>query len=159
MAYYGLRASEIAGLRVDSIDWPTKTCRIEQRKNHADLVLPLSDQTISVLRRYVGRERGSDPRPWLFLRVTPPTSGMEFHTVCEVFYRWAARSGLPLSGYSSYCLRHSFAMRLLQRGVGVKAIGDLLGHKSMEATCWYLRLDTAGLRPVALPLPRASRRC
>ena len=159
MAYYGLRACEIAGLRVDSIDWSAKTCRIEQRKNHADLVLPFSDQTISVLRRYVRRERGSDPRPWLFFRVTPPTGGMEFHTVCEVFYRWAARSGLPLSGYSSYCLRHSFAMRLLQRGVGVKAIGDLLGHKSMEATCWYLRLDTAGLRPVALPLPRASPRC
>jgi integrase/recombinase XerD len=155
MAYYGLRASEIAGLRIDSIDWLAKTCRIEQRKNHSDLVLPLSDQTISVLRRYVLRERGSDPRPSLFLRITAPSGGMEFHTVCEVFYRWAARSDLPLSGYSSYCLRHSFAMRLLQRGVGVKAIGDLLGHKSMEATCWYLRLDTAGLRPVALPLPRA----
>jgi integrase len=155
MAYYGLRASEIAGLCLDSIDWVAKTCRIEQRKNHADLVLPLSDKTISLLQRYVLRERGSDARPSLFLRIIAPSGGMKVGGVCAVFYRWAARSGSPLSGYSSYCLRHSFAMRLLQRGVGVKAIGDLLGHKSMEATCWYLRLDTVGLRPVALPLPQA----
>jgi integrase/recombinase XerD len=93
MAYYGLRASEIAGLRPDSIDWVAKTCRIEQRKNHADLVLPLSDKTISLLRRYVLRERGSDPRPSLFLRITAPSGGMEFGAVCEVFYRWSARSG------------------------------------------------------------------
>jgi site-specific recombinase XerD len=44
-------------------------------------------------------------------------------------------------------------MRLLQRGVGVKAIGDLLGHHSLEATCVYLRLDTSALRAVALPVP------
>jgi len=155
MAYYGLRASEIAGLRLASIDWVAKTCRIEQRKNHEDLVLPLSDKTISLLRRYVLRERGSDPGPSLFLRIQAPSGSMKVGGVCAVFYRWAARSGLPLSGYSSYCLRHTFAMRLLHRGVGVKAIGDLLGHKSMEATCWYLRLDTVGLRPVALPLPQA----
>jgi site-specific recombinase XerD len=45
-------------------------------------------------------------------------------------------------------------MRLLQRGVGVKAIGDLLGHHTLESTCVYLRLDISSLRDVALPLPR-----
>jgi site-specific recombinase XerC len=44
-------------------------------------------------------------------------------------------------------------MRLLQRNIGIKAIGDLLGHRSLEATCVYLRLDTAALRSVGLPLP------
>ena len=50
-------------------------------------------------------------------------------------------------------LRHAFALRLLERGVGVKAIGDLLGHRSLESTCVYLRLDIAALRTVALPVP------
>jgi site-specific recombinase XerD len=63
------------------------------------------------------------------------------------------QSGLPLQGTSSYCLRHSFAMRLLDRGVGVKVIGDLLGHRTLESTCVYLRLQTGALREVALPLP------
>lgn len=154
MAYYGLRASEIAGLRVDAIDWQAKTCRVEQRKTQSDLVLPLSEQTLLLLRQYLRQGRSDCPLPELFLRVRRPTGGLRHYAVCDVFYKRAAQSGLPLHGYSSYCLRHSFAMRLLQRGVGVKAIGDLLGHRSLEATCVYLRLDTSALRTVALPLPR-----
>ncbi|MGH7593978.1 MAG: tyrosine-type recombinase/integrase [Gemmatimonadales bacterium] len=158
MAYYGLRASEIATLRLDSIDWHARTCRVQQRKTHGDIILPLSNQTIALLRQYLRRGRGSDSLPQLFVRVRRPTGSLRHYGVCDVFYTRAAKSGLPLDGYSSYCLRHSFAMRLLQRGVGVKAIGDLLGHHSLEATCVYLRLDTSALRTVALPLPRVGPR-
>ncbi len=49
MAYYGLRASEIAELRVDAIDWKAKTCRVKQRKTQSDLVLPLSEHTLLLL--------------------------------------------------------------------------------------------------------------
>jgi site-specific recombinase XerD len=48
-------------------------------------------------------------------------------------------------------------MRLLTRGVGVKAIGDLLWHHSLESTCAYLRLDTDTLRGVALEVPELDR--
>ncbi len=158
MAYYGLRASEIATLRVEAIDWRAKTCRVEQRKTQSDLLLPLSDRTLTLLRRYLRHRRPASPLPQLFVRVRRPTGGLHNYGVCDIFYKRAAQSGLPLDAYSSYCLRHSFAMRLLQRGVGVKAIGDLLGHRSLEATCVYLRLDTSALRAVALPVPglRAS---
>ena len=47
-------------------------------------------------------------------------------------------------------------MRLLDRGVGVKVIGDLLGHRTLESTCVYLRLQTGVLREVALALPTAT---
>ncbi|MGH8236665.1 MAG: tyrosine-type recombinase/integrase [Steroidobacteraceae bacterium] len=154
MAHYGLRASEIAALRLDAIDWYLKTCRVEQRKTQSDLVLPLSDRTLTLLQRYLRYGRPACALPWLFLRARRPAGGLHNYGVCDVFYKRAAQSGLPLNGYSSYCLRHSFAMRLLQRGVGVKAIGDLLGHRSLEATCVYLRLDTTALRTVALPVPR-----
>jgi integrase/recombinase XerD len=43
---------------------------------------------------------------------------------------------------------------LLRRGVGVKAIGDVLGHSDLESTCVYLRLDIQALRDVALPVPK-----
>jgi site-specific recombinase XerD len=58
----------------------------------------------------------------------------------------------------AYRLRHTFAMRLLTRGVGVKAIGDLLGHHSLDSTCAYLRLDIDMLRGVALEVPRPGLR-
>ncbi len=78
---------------------------------------------------------------------------LKHYGIIEVFSYRAARSGLPVDGASSYSLRHAFAMRLLRRGVGIKTIGDLLGHRSLEATCVYLRVDTDMLRTVALPVP------
>jgi site-specific recombinase XerD len=78
--------------------------------------------------------------------------------VVEAFQRAVRHSGLPLDGYSPYGLRHGFAMRLLERGVGIKAIGDLLGHRTFESTAVYLRLNTEALRDVALPVPRQGAR-
>ena len=77
--------------------------------------------------------------------------------VSEAFKRHVERSGLPLTDHSPYGLRHGFAMRLLERGVGIKAIGDLLGHRTFESTAVYLRLNTEALRDVALQVPRAVR--
>lgn len=153
MAYYGLRGSEVAALRLDAVDWHSGTVRIAQRKTRSDLVLPLSRTTLSLLRGYLKHERGTCSLPFVFLRVRRPAGALQIHGVCDIFYKRARQSGLDLDRYSSYSLRHSFAMRLLQRNVGVKAIGDLLGHRSLEATCVYLRLDTAALRSVGLPLP------
>jgi integrase len=115
MAYYGLRPSEIAVLRVDAIDWKAKTCRIEQRKTQSDLILPLSDRTLTLLRRYLRHGRAESGLPQLFLRVRRPEGRLRNYAVCEVYYKQAAKSGLDLQGYSPYCLRHGFAMRLFQR--------------------------------------------
>lgn len=54
------------------------------------------------------------------------------------------------------CRGLAIAVRLLSRGVGIKAIGDVLGHRSFESTQVYLRLETDMLRAVALPVPRSS---
>jgi integrase/recombinase XerD len=155
MAFYGLRASEVAALRLDSIDWQSGTLTVEQRKTHSELLLPLADRTLRILRRYLRAARPSCDLPQLFLRVRSPIVAMKHYGVMEIFYYRVRASGLPLDKTSSYSLRHAFAMRLLRRGVGLKAIGDILGHRSMEATCVYLRIDADMLRTVALPVPRA----
>ena len=109
-----------------------------------------------MLRRYLIAGRTFCDRPQLFLRTRSPAGALTHYTVVGIFAKRARQSGLPLQGTSSYALRHSFAMRLLRRGVGVKAIGDLLGHHSLESTCVYLRLDVDMLRTVALPVPTAT---
>lgn len=153
MAYYGLRPSEIAALRLDSIDWCAKTLSVEQRKTRSTLVLPLAERTLNLLRRYLRQDRPGTDHPQLFVRARRPAGPIRHYTVVDLFAKRARLSGLPLQGSSSYGLRHAFAMRLLRRGVGVKAIGDLLGHHSLESTCVYLRIDTDMLRSVALPVP------
>jgi integrase/recombinase XerD len=153
MAYYGLRPSEVAALRLDAIDWKAATLRVEQRKTRSILVLPLASRTLRVLHRYLQVARPNSDLPQLFLRIRSPIKALKHYGVIDVFNYRGGKSGLPLNGASSYALRHAFAMRLLRRGVGIKAIGDLLGHRSLEATCVYLRIDVDMLRTVALPVP------
>lgn len=157
MAHYGLRPSEIVALTFASIDWQAKTLRVEQRKTRSALILPLADVSLRIIKRYLHHGRPGNDRPELFLRARGPAGPLGRTAITDLYANRVARSGLPISNTSSYCLRHSFAMRLLTRGVGVKAIGDLLGHRSLESTSVYLRLNTGALRDVALPLPRVSR--
>jgi integrase/recombinase XerD len=153
MAHYGLRTGEIPLLMLDSIDWRARTFRVEQPKTRSVLVLPLTDPAAEVLQRYLREGRPSGDQPELLPRLIAPAGALTRGAIAEAFRRHVRRSELPLSGASPYGLRHGFAMRLLQRDVGVKAIGDLLGHRSLEATGVYLRLQIDVLRDVALPLP------
>jgi len=159
MAHYGLRPCEITALRVDSINWRDCTLRVEQRKTRSDLVLPLAGVTVRTLRRYLDYDRGYDicKYPELFLRNHRPHRGLKRTAISEMFALRAQACGLGRRTYSPYSLRHAFAMRLLSRGVGIKAIGDVLGHRDLESTCVYLRLDVQALRGVALPVPNSCR--
>jgi integrase/recombinase XerD len=158
MAHFGLRTGEVGGLRLADLDLRARTLRIQQSKVHATLTLPLPRPAVQVLTRYLRYGRPRTDRPELFLSVLSPLGPMYRNGIAAAFQRHAHRSGLPLAGYSPYSLRHGFAMRLLERGVGIKAIGDLLGHHTLESTAVYLRLNTEALRDVALPVPaRAAR--
>lgn len=153
MAYYGLRPSEVAALRLDAVDWEAGTLRVDQRKTRSILVLPLAARTLRLLRRYLQVGRADSDLPQFFLRIRSPIGAINHYGIIDIFSYRATRSGLPLDSVSSYSLRHAFAMRLLRRGVSIKVIGDLLGHRSLEATCVYLRLDIDMLRTVGLPVP------
>ncbi len=139
MAHYGLRPSEIASLRLDSIDWTSTTLKVEQRKTHSDLVLPLAPATVKALRRYLRRDRDrrqeAQEQTSLFLRERCPIGPLKNTGVYEIFIKRLKEGGQDPSRYSAYSLRHAFAMRLLTTGVGIKAIGDLLGHRDLESTC------------------------
>lgn len=157
MAYYGLRPSEVVGLEVGAVDLEARTLRVTQRKTSSELLLPLGASTVRVLRDYLRLGRSECGHPQLFLRARRPRGALRNTAVCDLFGKRAREYGLPPGRYSAYSLRHAFAMRLLERGVGVKTIGDLLGHRNLESTCVYLRLDMEALRGVALPVPGVDR--
>jgi integrase/recombinase XerD len=153
MAHYGLRPSEIVALTVDAFNRLAQTLQIEQRKTQSRLILPISAATVRVLDEYLAVGRPPSSERALFLRLRAPAGPMRHYGLCDVYQKRARESGFPLAGSSSYALRHGFAMRLLEGGVNVKTIGDMLGHRSLEATSVYLRLQTEALRHVALPVP------
>ncbi len=155
MAYYGLRTGEVCNLKLEDVDFARRVLRVTQAKTHQILTLPLTEQAASVLKRYLAFGRPRTTLPYVFLSILAPLRPVFRSSVAAMFQRRVKDAGIPLAEFSPYCLRHGFAMRLLGRGVGMKAIGDLLGHRSLDSTSAYLRINTEAMRDVALPVPRA----
>ncbi|HME73073.1 MAG TPA: site-specific integrase [Myxococcota bacterium] len=154
IATYGLRASEIVALTLDDIEWRSGRIDILQRKGRHRLLLPLTDDVGASLVEYLRRGRPSLPYREVFLRCKAPAGVLKPTAVTEAFQGWVRRSGLKIPFQGAHCLRHSYAVHLLRQGVSLKTIGDVLGHRSADATCIYLRLSVEDLRDVALSLPR-----
>ncbi len=157
IATYGLRAGDIVALTFDDIEWRAGRLRVVQGKTATPLLLPLMDEVGASLLEYLRHGRPALPYRELFLRVRPPAGILKPTALCDAFQLWTKRSGLPIPFHGPHCLRHSYAVHLLRQGTALKTIGDVLGHRSAEATCAYLRLAVDDLREVALDLPPVER--
>jgi integrase/recombinase XerD len=155
---------------LDDVEWRARRLRIRQRKTGGVLWLPLTDEVATALLDYLrnGRPRlavrryrrgfQTDPRQHreVFLRCRTPAGVLKSTAITEAFQAWSRRSGLKIPFQGVHCLRHSYALYLLRSGLSLKTIGDLLGHRSSESTCVYLRLATDELREVALSFPAVA---
>jgi integrase/recombinase XerD len=153
IATYGLRAKEVAALTLEDIEWRAGRLRIGPRKGGHPLLLPLTDPVGAAVVTYLRHGRPRLPCREVFLRCRAPAGVLKPTAITEAFQGWVRRSRLPISFQGAHCLRHSYAVHLLRRGVPLKTISDVLGHRTLEATCVYLRLAVDDLRDVALPLP------
>jgi site-specific recombinase XerD len=111
--------------------------RVRQGQGGKDRYGPLADRTLELLRAYW---QGARPRPWLFpardqLMPLPATT---LHKTCKLVVR---QSGLAKDA-SMHTLRHSYATHLLERGVSLRVIQELLGHNSSRTTARYTPLTT-----------------
>jgi site-specific recombinase XerD len=154
---YGLRTSEVAALRLDDIEWRSGRLRVPRPKTKTPIVLPLTKVVGAAIADYLRRDRPRLSYREVFLRVRAPAGVLKPTAVTEAFQGWARRSRLPIPYQGPHCLRHSLAVHLLRRGTSIKTIGDLLGHRSSEATCVYLRLAVDDLRDAALEVPAEVR--
>jgi integrase/recombinase XerD len=150
---YGLRTSEVAALRLDDIEWRASRLRVPRPKTKTPIVLPLTKEVGAAIAGYLRRDRPDLPHREVFLRVRAPAGPLKPTAVTEAFQGWTRRTRLPIPYQGPHCLRHSLAVHLLRQGTSIKTIGDLLGHRSSEATCVYLRLAVEDLRDVALEVP------
>ena len=157
IATYGLRACDIRTLGLEDIRWRQGEIRMAQRKTGQPLVLPLTDAAGDVLIEYLRHGRPQTPFRQLFLRVRAPMGPLKHTGVNDAIKGCVKRSGLTLAFTGIHCLRHSYALHLLRQGTSLKTIGDLLGHRTAESTCVYLRLAIEDLREVALDVPGRCR--
>jgi integrase/recombinase XerD len=156
IATYGLRVGEVARLELDDIAWRSQHISIPRPKVGTPLLLPLTDEIAAALLDYLRRDRPDSVHRRVFLRVREPVAPIASTAICDAFDAWVARAGIRLPRLGgTHCLRHALAMHLLREQTPITTIGDLLGHRNVESTGIYLRLDVEDLRDVALPLPSA----
>ncbi|MDE0100923.1 MAG: tyrosine-type recombinase/integrase [Bryobacterales bacterium] len=156
MATYGLRASEVAALQLDSIRWRAGCIHPYRPKNRASLALPLTDEVGAALLNYLRHGRPRSQHRSVFLSSRRPAVPLQSPGVQCAFRRRALRSKTGISA-GSHCLRHSLALHLLRSGVSVESIGGLLGHGCTATTGQYLRVHDDDLRAAALDLPQPSQ--
>ena len=155
VAFYGLRRSDVVGLRLDSIDWRNGVLHVKQAKTKQALSLPLTDEAGDVLARYLRKGRPRSRRRELFLRSRAPEGPLIPWAVNVILQNRLKLSGLELGRISPHTLRHSLAVHFLRRGVSMKCIGDTLGHRNLTSTAQYLRLNVDDLRKAGLPVPKS----
>lgn len=147
MATLGLRARELARLRVQDVDLPGCRLHLPERKNGSPDLLPLSKALASALRAYLDA-RPASTYDALFLSVRPPVKPIGLFVRDAVSIRMARHFHRPRS-MRVYLLRHSFAKRLLDNGAPLHDIAAVMGHKSLSSTLVYTQVDTSRLRDVA----------
>ena len=155
----GLRPGEVADLCLDDIDWRGGTLQIRARKNRRGAVLPLPRVVGQALVAYLSRERPATDERRVFVehlgdrRGKPLSSPAVSRVVARALRRAAVDT--PLTG--AYVFRHTVASRMVREGASLKEVADVLGHRSLDTTTIYAKLDLPRLREVALPWPEVLR--
>lgn len=155
LANYGVRAGEIASLRLDDVDWRKETIRIRHRKTGVTNYLPLMPEVGEAILGYLQKARPKVTFRELFIRNLAPyrpfTNGSSLYALirCRID---AAR--VPTGGKRGpHAFRHARAVSLIRASVPLKEIGDVLGHRASDSTLVYLKLATEDLRTIALEIP------
>jgi integrase/recombinase XerD len=143
----GMRVSEVLHLRMRHIDSQRMMIRIEQSKGNRDRDVPLSPKLLELLRTYWHKLR---PREWLFPGQNPDQP-LRRESVGQAVTQAARRAGLAKKP-SPHCLRHAFAVHLLEAGTDLRRIQLLLGHRSLATTARYPYLTTTTVCAVTSPL-------
>jgi site-specific recombinase XerD len=152
----GLRTQEVATLTLDDLDFDSETVRLRQTKQGRERLLPLPRALVQAITSYIHRGRPATGPRGVFVRHRAPVGqALQVHHVRGAMRRALARSGM--GAVHVHLLRHTFATRLHRRGVGLKAIADLLGHLCLDTTARYARVNLEELRQAALPWPERWR--
>lgn len=159
LASLGLRPRELADLRLEDIDWRSGTVQVGARKSHRGAVLPLPREAGRAIATYLREERPITKERRLFVQHVGPRRGapISSNAVSAVVVRALRRAEIepPLAG--AYVLRHTVASRMVRRGASLKEVADFLGHRCLDTTMIYAKLDLPALREVALPWPEVDR--
>jgi len=143
----GLRGQEVINLKLSDIDFERKTIHIRQSKFKKDRIVPLSEYMGKGLKKYIAVEQ---PHVWLF-------NGKESDGRYSVRgLSWVMREALKKTSIKKdinlHSLRHTYATHLLEEGLNIVTLKELLGHAEIATTMIYLHVAQCPLIKPHSPL-------
>ncbi len=143
----GLRSSEVINLKISDIDFERRSIHIRRSKYNKDRLVPLSEYMAHGLKHYLALER---PLTWLF---NGKTLGSPYSAKA---ISWVMREAVKAAGIDKdvtvHTLRHSYATHLIEDGLNIVTVKDLLGHSKIETTMIYLHIAQCPLVKAHSPL-------
>lgn len=140
----GLRVSEVVNLRVQDLDFERKLVYVRQGKGNKDRVTLLPEKLVFELR-----ERLIGENDYVF--VSNWGGKLTSRTAQKIFSNALAKAGI-FKDATFHSLRHSFATHMLENGVSIRYIQELLGHRDIKTTQLYTKVTDFGLSKIKSPL-------
>jgi integrase len=149
----GLRAGEVAALRLDDIDWRAGEILVRGKSDRQER-LPLPDDVGQAVVAYLHDRPRVERCRAVFVAARAPHRGVTSAAVTKLVERAGRRAGLgPVAAHR---LRHTAATQTLRAGAPLSEIGQLLRHRSAQSTAIYAKVDRDALRGLARPWPAAT---
>ncbi len=144
----GLRISECLNLRLEDIDLRSRTGLVKGGKGKKDRIFILSEKVVQELERYAAENNLSRND---FLFPGKNNSRMSVRAAQKIIAGISKKAGINKK-VTPHTLRHSFATHLLEQGVDIRKIQELLGHANLSTTQIYTKVSTEELRKIKSPL-------
>lgn len=147
---YGLRAREVAALRLDDLDWKQSQLCIPTRKGGHSTIYPLSPTVGSAIIEYLRSARPESGHRQLFLSVVSPFSPVQQSGVSSRVGNLLRAAGISVPHAGSHTLRHTCVQHLVEADVPFKVIGDYVGHRDASSTLVYGKVALHKLRQLVI---------
>jgi len=142
----GLRVSEVVALKVQDVDFSEMTIHLKQAKGKKDRISVVPEKIISDLREFIIGKNGAD------VVFASEHGGMLTTRTAQKIFEQALKKAGILKAATLHSLRHSFATHLLENGVDIRYVQELLGHQNIRTTQRYTHVTNPILRNVKSPL-------
>lgn len=151
LARLGLRAGEVANLKIGDIDWRNGRLAIIAGKSRRAEWLPLTQEVGDAIIAYLERVRPRLRTPQVFVSEFAPLRPITRLTIKSLVRAALARAGVESAHKGAHVLRHSAATAMLRHGVSLAGVGAVLRHRSADVTMHYAKVDFALLSEIAQP--------
>jgi integrase/recombinase XerD len=145
---YGLRSSEVAGLRLDDFNWKSEIFIVRRAKHGGVQQYPIQYEVGEAILEYLCKGRPHCESRHVFVGVNIPYRSLGPGGMWRVVGRRMKQMGIQSQSFGPHSLRHACATRLLKKGSSLQEIASFLGHRNTRCVGVYAKYDKKSLHKV-----------